>query len=415
MSEQAIDADVIIIGAGPSGSTAAACLQKKGISTCVLEKEHFPRFSIGESLLPQCMGFLEKAGLLTAVQGADFQIKNGAAFEWQGNHTSYDFADKFSSGMSTTYHVKRGDFDKILADGAAELGADIHYGATVTQLDISKSNVEIRFETDQGNACIARGQFCLDASGFGRILPRHLNLERPSRFPVRTSLFTHAIDRISTDSFDRNKILITVHPDHRDVWFWLIPFSDGTCSIGVVGLEGVLNSYGETDRQRLINLVGGVDHLSMVLQNAEYHQDVSRISGYSANVTTLHGPGFALLGNAAEFIDPVFSSGVTIALKSAYLAAEACAREIGGEDVDWQKDFAEPLQRGVNTFRSFVEAWYDGRLHDIIFYPSPSKGILSMIIGVLAGYAWDEDNPLVAQTERRLNVLAQICASGNHP
>jgi flavin-dependent dehydrogenase len=123
-------------------------------------------------------------------------------------------------------------------------------------------------------------------------------------------------------------------------------------------------------------------------------------------VTSLTGPGFALLGNAAEFLDPIFSSGVTIAMKSASLAAQALDRQLRGAPVDWHTDYAAPLQVGVDTFRAFVEAWYDHALQDIIFgNPNPESGVTRVITSVLAGYAWDRDNPFVRAPKRYLSMV----------
>ena len=116
-----------------------------------------------------------------------------------------------------------------------------------------------------------------------------------------------------------------------------------------------------------------------------------------------------MLGNAGEFLDPVFSSGVTIAMKSASMAANLLDKHFKGESVNWQKDYAEELQRGVDVFRTYVEAWYDGRFQDVLFHPNPDKKIISMIAAILAGYVWDETNQMVNQSVRRLNTLAEIC------
>ena len=127
-------------------------------------------------------------------------------------------------------------------------------------------------------------------------------------------------------------------------------------------------------------------------------------------MSALHGPGFALLGNAAEFLDPVFSSGVTIAMQSASLAADAVDRQLRGESVDWQAQFDEPLRYGVETFRAFVKAWYDGSLQDIIFHVQQEPAIRRHICAVLAGYAWDRANPYTGpHTSRRLATLAELC------
>jgi len=136
---------------------------------------------------------------------------------------------------------------------------------------------------------------------------------------------------------------------------------------------------------------------------------VRHIGGYAANVEHLHGPGYALLGNAGEFLDPVFSSGVTIALRSAHLAVQTLERQLNGEQVDWQAEYDIPLRKGINTFRAFVERWYTGALQDIIFYPRQTTMIRRMISAILAGYAWDESNPYVADPVRRLDALHEIC------
>ncbi|HEY0882280.1 MAG TPA: FAD-dependent oxidoreductase, partial [Archangium sp.] len=135
------------------------------------------------------------------------------------------------------------------------------------------------------------------------------------------------------------------------------------------------------------------------------------LRGYASNVKQLCGPGYALLGNAGEFLDPVFSSGVTIAMTSSSLAAKCAQKQLAGEPVDWQTEYADPLKRGVDAFRAFVEAWYAGGFQKIIFHPQPTPEIRRMICSILAGYAWDTKNPYVAEPKRRLTVLEQVCAS----
>jgi flavin-dependent dehydrogenase len=126
-------------------------------------------------------------------------------------------------------------------------------------------------------------------------------------------------------------------------------------------------------------------------------------------VKSLWGRGYALLGNAGEFLDPVFSSGVTIAVKSASLATELIRREWTGETVDWEQDYARPLKQGVDTFRVFVESWYAGGFQNVIFHPDKSPEVRRMIASILAGYAWDRNNPYVAEAKRRLGALEQLC------
>lgn len=363
---------VVIIGAGPSGAIAAALLKRKGHDVLVIERQHFPRFSIGESLLSHCLDFVEEAGMLDAVNAAGFQRKNGAAFAWGERYSAFDFGDTFSNGKPTTFQVQRADFDKLLADQAALQGVEIRYGQAITSADFSLAKPRLGVQREDGSEYCVEADFVLDASGYGRVLPRLLDLEAPSNFPVRQAVFTHIEDRIDAPAFDREKILITTHPSKRDVWFWTIPFSGGRCSVGVVAAAE--HFAGRTDDLDacLRSFIDETPSLAGVLQNAVWDTPARTIGGYSANVKTLHGQGFALLGNAAEFLDPVFSSGVTIAMRSASMAAAVLHRQLQGESVDWQSEFAEPLKRGVDTFRCYVEGWYAGTFQDVIFYTEGS-------------------------------------------
>ncbi|MCW9732686.1 NAD(P)/FAD-dependent oxidoreductase [Avibacterium sp. 20-15] len=405
--------DVAIIGAGPSGSVAAALLAKQGVSVCVLEKQYFPRFVIGESLLPYCMEILREAELLEAVnREPSFQFKNGAAFTWGNRYTYFDFTDKFTAGAGTTFQVRRGIFDKILIDEVATRGVDVRFGNEVLAFETQNDGVQLQVRNDKGESYNLNAKFVLDASGYGRVLPRLLDLELPSHLPARVARFTHIDDNIDDPEFDRNKILITTHPEHRDVWLWLIPFADNRCSIGVVGLPETLEG---DDEQVLKKFALECPMLKRILKNAVWDNDFPyrHIQGYSANVKALHGERFALLGNAAEFLDPVFSSGVTIALHSAHLAVPLIVRQLNGDIVDWQKEFADPLMLGVDAFRTYVNGWYDGSFQDVVYAKDPQPEIRRMISSILAGYAWDSANPFVAKSTQRLAALAEFCGTAS--
>jgi flavin-dependent dehydrogenase len=198
---------------------------------------------------------------------------------------------------------------------------------------------------------------------------------------------------------------------HHDVWFWLIPFAHGRCSLGCVARKEFFDTYPVNLEERLKKLVSEEPFLTRVLANGTWDTPVRELTGYAANVKSMHGKGFALLGNAAEFLDPVFSSGVTIAMRSASMAAGLLNRQLRGETVDWTNDFEIPLRKGVDTFRAYVKAWYDGRFQDIMFAKHQPAGIRGMICAILAGYAWDEANPFVAEPERRLDMVAKLCAA----
>jgi flavin-dependent dehydrogenase len=287
---------------------------------------------------------------------------------------------------------------------------EIRYGDAIVSVDFDRPKPQLDVRREDGREYRVEADFVLDASGYGRVLSRLLDLEAPSNFPVRQAVFTHVEDHIDNPAFDREKILVTTHPEHRDVWFWTIPFSNGRCSVGVVAAEAHFKGRDSDLDACLRSFIAETPSLAGVLNNAVWDTPARTLGGYAANVKTLHGPGFALLGNAAEFLDPVFSSGVTIAMRSASMAAAVLHRQLQGETVDWQREFAEPLKRGVDTFRCYVEGWYAGTFQDVIFYEDSQADIRRMISSILAGYAWDERNPFVSEARRRLKMISELCA-----
>lgn len=406
----AVQPDVVVIGAGPSGALAAALLAKRGYAVRVLERQHFPRFSIGESLLAYTTELLQETGMLDAVLAAGFQYKNGAAFVRDDERTEFNFATKVSPGAGFAFQVVRSEFDHLLAREAQAAGAEVSYGMEIRQVQVDGERPVVTVRDEGGHDTTLSPRFVLDGSGFGRTLPRLLDLEKPSDFPVRAARFCHVEDGIRAGAFDRQKIRVGIHPVHRDVWSWLIPFPDGRSSLGVVAPRDHFERFTGSDEDKYWAMIGQEPALRELLAGARTVRPVGEIIGYAANVKTLHGPGFALLGNAAEFLDPVFSSGVTIAMHSAKLAAEVLDRQLRGEAVSWQHEFAEPLLYGVETFRTFVRGWYDGTLQDVLFFPRKAPAIHRMICSVLAGYAWDQDNPYTGpQSSRRLRALATMC------
>lgn len=260
--------DVLIIGAGPSGAVAAALLARRGYEVLVLERQKFPRFSIGESLLANSMQFVEEAGMLEAVLACGFQFKNGAAFVHADRYAEYNFAQKSSAGYCYTFQVPRADFDKALADEAARQGAQIHYQVEIKGVDFSGERPVLETCDAAGVRATQSARFVLDASGFGRTLPRMLGLERPSDFPVRAALYTQVEDRIASGAFDRQKIRVAIHPTARDVWYWLIPFSNGRCSLGVVATPGFHTRFAGTPEERLWQLVREEPQLAALLANS---------------------------------------------------------------------------------------------------------------------------------------------------
>ena len=393
--------DVAIIGAGPAGSVAAALLNRSGLSVCVLEKQHFPRFVIGESLLPYAMDVLEEAGLLRAVQaaGLGFQYKNGFAFSWGDEYTSFSFLDKFGAGNETAFNVPRAAFDKLLIDEVEKQGVAVRFGESLKAFDNEGDTVLLTVQRENGETYDMETRFVLDASGFYRALPRLMGWDLPPNTVMRQVHFTHSDDRITSPKFDRNKNLVCIHPKRRDIWLWLIPFSNGRSSVGVVGEE---RYFGHNGSARILKqAVSEVPYLAEILADAKWDNDFpfNYLPGYTTKVKGLYGRHFALLGASGEFLDPVFSSGVTIAVQSAKLAADCVIRELRGGKVDWHKEFSVPLMSGVTAFGSYIKGWYDGGFQDLIFDKKCNPDVRRMLCAILAGYAWDRNNPCVSDSQ----------------
>ncbi|MEO6786710.1 MAG: tryptophan 7-halogenase [Chthoniobacteraceae bacterium] len=400
------EVDVLIIGAGPAGTTAAALLHKQGFKLLVVEKQTFPRFVIGESLLPICMDLLQEADLLDVVEARRFIHKAGAVFLRGPEICDFDFSNQFTTGWKYTYQVPRDDFDKTLADAVAARGVEIIYGHGVTAISFHADGAAVTVESPYKTTRQISARFVLDCSGYGRVLPRLLDLEKPANFPARESLFTHVTGDLRPTGNDEGKIWICMHPG--GAWLWIIPFSNGRTSVGVVATpEFFARHPGEPDAQ-LRDILLSEPNAAARLRDMQFVMPAQRISGYACAIKQLYGPHYALAGNATEFLDPIFSSGVSLAMASSSRAAKTIARHLRGETVDWQADYADHVMQGINAFRAYVLAWYDGTLPDIFFSAGSNPGIMKQVCSVLAGYVWDTSNPYVMQPERALPLLSKI-------
>ena len=398
--------DVLIIGGGPSGAIAGANLAQKGFNVEIIEKLDFPRFVIGESLLPNCNAILAKNNLLDKIEKCGYLLKAGASFvDEKGNEETYHFRENLGEEHNTTFQVKREEFDHELLKGAAEFGANVQHGVEV--IDYDQENNVVTTLDREGNKEQYKAGFVLDASGYGRVLPRLLDLDIPSHLKTRQAVFTRIENDIRPEGERAGYITIYIHGDN-DAWIWVIPFADGVTSVGVVSTEEYFEEMNMSDEAFWDHIIETNVNTKERFKNATKLQAVGKINGYSSNVKTMHGKGFALAGNATEFLDPVFSSGVTLALVSGDLAADLIAKELKGEEVDWQTEYQDHMMIGVNVFRDFVLAWYDGRLHKILFSPLKKDMHTRSVSSILSGYVWNKKNVFVGQTAEKIDTLIKM-------
>lgn len=398
--------DVLVIGAGPSGAVAASFVNKNGLKAVIVEKQKFPRFVIGESLLPRCMVHLEEAGLLEAAKRQGFQEKFGAKFMKGDKECVFEFKEQFTEGWTWTWQVPRAQFDKALADEVEKKGVSIYYETGVVDVQMTGTDSLTTVEDINGNRRQIEARFIIDASGYGRVLPRLFDLDKPSNFPSRKTLLAHVKDVKRPNNVDGNRITVIAH--HTDVWIWVIPFSNGNTSLGYVGNDLFFKDFEGSPEKQFREMVEANEHIRERFRDVELVFEPRTIEGWSISVKQFYGDGYALTGNSSEFLDPVFSSGVTFATESGAIAAKLASRQLKGEKVDWEKDFTQHMKQGVDTFRSYVAGWYDGTLQDIFFSPKVDLNIKRQICSVLAGYVWDLDNPFVKKHNRVIKNLANL-------
>ena len=402
-----IDIDVLVIGAGPSGCVSASILHQSGLKVLVVEKEKFPRFVIGESLLPRSMETLERAGFVDALKQKGFQEKFGAKFVRNDEICDFNFSDQFTKGWNWTWQVPRADFDLAISEELQKKGVEILFEHTVTDIEFKGSNSTTTITNTSGETIQVNAKFIVDSSGYGRVIPRLFNLDKPSNLPMRKTVFAHISDSNRLLYAEPNRIIVVVVK--QDIWVWLIPFSNGNTSLGFVGDPEFFKGFeGANMEEQLWNMIQSVPYLKTRFANQEFAFTPKTIEGWSVTTEKFYGEGFVLTGNVTEFLDPIFSSGVTLAVVSGEKAANIVIKKLKGEAYDWEKDFMEPTQKGVNVFRSYVMGWYDGTLQDIFFASNTKLEFKNQICSVLAGYVWDETNPFVKKHDKLLKTLSEV-------
>ncbi|MFT4513673.1 MAG: flavin-dependent dehydrogenase [Planctomycetota bacterium] len=372
--------DVIVIGAGPGGTTAAALLAEQGFRTLVLEKDAFPREKIGESLLPALMPVLER--LAIKPNDDTYVYKRGARFvcEDTEREQAFQFQHALPGGAQHAWHVDRALFDTQLRDRASELGADVRHGETVTDVGADAQVAWVETRTGRFTA-----RYLIDASGQSRLLARRKEAVVPYTQFGACSVYTH-YDDAQTDllgpDFD---IRIMLRPDG---WGWIIPLPGKRLSVGIVAKHKIDQAFLDD------GLLAGP--LCQRLTKGATRRETKVVGNYSYNNTVPSGARFAAAGDAACFLDPVFSSGVTLALRGAADLVDLlipALRENREADPNLLIDYQQSMSRAYGTFAGLVERFYNTHFAESYFLGSDLGDELRRgVMSVLAGDVWRHDN-----------------------
>lgn len=398
--------DVLIIGAGPSGSVAGSYLHKMGISTKIVEKTKFPRIVVGESLIPRVMDHFDEADLLPALNSYNFEKKFGARFIRGNEVCLFDFGKKFSEGWDWTWQIPRADFDKAITDEMQRKGIDIEFETEVTDVKFDGTDSLTTVKCANGTFKQIHAKFLIDASGYGRVLPRMLKLDFASRLSPHSAIFSHVVD--SNRPEGEEGVQITFDILDTKVWLWVIPFSNGKASVGIVGPTDYINSLDTDNAKALSKGIELSDFYRKRLSGLRFEFEPKKLSNYSSSTKKMFGEGYVLTGNSTEFLDPVFSSGVCFATESGMLAAKLAVKLLNGEKVDWQTEYADHMNEGIDVFTTYIQEWYTGNLQELFFHQPENPEIKKKICSVLAGYVWDKTNPFVLKHNSVIKNMAHL-------
>lgn len=378
--------DAIVIGGGPGGSTVATVLARAGRKVLLLEKEKFPRFHVGESLLPFSVPIFERLGIAEKVRNAGFQVKHGAFFwnEATGGIRPVDFARGLDDRHPSAYQVKRAEFDDLLLRHAEECGAEVREEAPVDRvLFEGERAVGVAVRRGAGSEEI-RARVVVDASGQTALLSRQLGTRKFDSKLKRAGLFAHYEGIRWPEGQRHGDILL---PIDRGVWYWIIPFSDGTCSVGEV-FEPSLAAEGGTLEEKWETLLARSPRMMEFLAGARRTSRVFGISDYSTSSAKAAGDGWALVGDAATFLDPVFSTGVFLAMAMGERAGrriDAALRDGGTVRAADLATYEKEANRLVGRFRRFVYAFYDPVFFEAFCSKEPFDRMRAAITTILSG------------------------------
>src|SRR6188768_2532170 len=313
--------DVIVIGGGPSGSTVATRLAQRGRRVVLLEKEHFPRFHIRESLLPCSMPLFEELGVLPALRQHGFMPKYAAEFVTADGRLThrYAFADGLIPGAPSAFEVDRSEFDQLLLNNASKHGVEVREGAQVTKFEIGRERAEVVVRDDAGVESKLSAQFLIDATGQSSFLAGKLGMREMDTSLKNFAVFSHFEGAERHEGKREGDISVVLVPGG---WWWVIPLAGGRTSVGQVGPASMLRGK-KPDEAYFHEQIAATPFLAKRLVNATRVAPVRTISDYSYVSKKLAGDRFVLVGDAGAFIDPVFSTGVYLGMVGAFRAAEA--------------------------------------------------------------------------------------------
>jgi len=398
--------DAIIVGAGPAGSACAAFLAMAGHRVLVLEKEHFPRFQIGESLLPASLPVLAKLGIEPDPDSHVY--KRGAEFvcESSGRQTLFNFAGALGGPPRHAWQVDRATFDLRIRDRAEALGATVRHGEKVVSVAIESDEVRVKLQHG-AEEC---GRYLVDATGQNRLMARHFGSATPYDGFGRAAAFVH-YDGLSDAAIDEigvgNDIRVLIRPEG---WGWIIPLPNRRLSVGLVVREGA-------PVEALEHHLATSPLIERWTRGAK-RGETRTARNFSFKNESPNGPRYACVGDAACFLDPVFSSGVTLALVAAEhmtrLLSPALTR--GTEcDAGLMTSYADFMSTGYRAFSSIIDRFYHTHFVDHFIFGAEEEGEIKQgVVSVLAGDVWREDNrfqQMLLGSRRQRDVAAESSGS----